>query len=280
VPEKAQSPGVPRPPLRRLFRAGIALLGVVIAAATVFLGLFIGTPGDTSAVETPTVSAAPALPPRPVPTTASTAVPVASFDRGARSNDDPASLWVVVNKQRSLQPSDYSPSDLITVAVPHTWQPQLRQEAAAAAVAMFAAARDEAGLSLASNSAYRGFAAQTRVYSALVDAEGVAAADQSIARPGSSEHQTGLAIDVGAESGQCSLHACFAETPEGVWLAQNSVRFGFLLRYPADKVAVTGYEFEPWHFRYIGVDLAAEMQSAGMRTLEEFFGLPPAPGYP
>jgi len=267
-------------PLRRLFRVGIALLGVVIAAATVFLGLAVGTPRDTSAVETPSASAAPAPPSRPVPTTASTAVPVASFDRGARSTDDPASLWVVVNKQRSLQPSDYSPSDLVTVEVPHTWQPQLRQEAAAAAVAMFAAARDEAGLSLASNSAYRGFAAQTRVYSALVDAEGVAAADQSIARPGSSEHQTGLAIDVGAESGQCSLNACFADTPEGEWLAQNSVRFGFLLRYPADKVAVTGYEFEPWHFRYIGVDLAAEMQSAGMRTLEEFFRLPSAPGYP
>ena len=207
-------------------------------------------------------------------------VPVLTFDRGARSVDDPGSLWVVVNKQRPLGPSDYAPPDLVTVPVPHTWQPQLRQEASAAAVAMFAAAREEAGLNLASNSAYRGFAAQTRVYDAAVAARGIGSADSSIARPGSSEHQTGLALDVGAESGRCSLNACFGDTPEGVWLADNAVRFGFLLRYPADKVAVTGYEFEPWHFRFIGADLAAQMETVGVTTLEEFFGFPAAPGYP
>ncbi|TFD79105.1 D-alanyl-D-alanine carboxypeptidase family protein [Cryobacterium psychrophilum] len=254
---------------------------VALAAASVVLGVVTGTSRETDAAPTAQPSATASAPPtRPVPTAAPTAVPVASFDRAALSIDDPASLWVVVNKQRSLRPADYSPSDLVTVPVAHTWQPQLRQEASAAAAAMFAAAREEAGLSLASNSAYRGFAAQARVYSALVNAEGVASADQSIARPGNSEHQTGLAIDVGAESGRCSLNPCFADTPEGLWLTQNSVRFGFLLRYPADKVAVTGYEFEPWHFRYIGTDLAVEMRSGGVSTLEEFFGLPPAPGYP
>jgi D-alanyl-D-alanine carboxypeptidase len=72
----------------------------------------------------------------------------------------------------------------------------------------------------------------------------------------------------------CSLDACFGTTPQGQWLAANAWRFGFLLRYPADKVDVTGYTYEPWHFRYIGVDLATEMHNTGVTTLEEFFGVP------
>ncbi|BDZ54481.1 hypothetical protein GCM10025870_15540 [Agromyces marinus] len=72
---------------------------------------------------------------------------------------------------------------------------------------------------------------------------------------------------------------CLADTAEGQWLRDNAHRFGFLLRYPADKVDVTGYQFEPWHFRYIGTELALEMREKGITTLEEFFGLPPAPNY-
>jgi zinc D-Ala-D-Ala carboxypeptidase len=101
--------------------------------------------------------------------------------------------------------------------------------------------------------------------------------DPTTAPPGRSEHQTGLAIDIGSESGYCSLAECFADTPEGQWLAANAWRFGFLLRYPADKIDITGYTFEPWHYRYIGVDLSTEMHERGVTTLEEFFGLPAAP---
>jgi hypothetical protein len=93
------------------------------------------------------------------------------------------------------------------------------------------------------------------------------------APPGHSEHQTGLAVDISAIPPICSLDACFAQTPHGQWLAANAWRFGFVLRYPADKVAVTGFTFEPWHFRYIGVPLATEMHISGVKTLEEFFGL-------
>jgi D-alanyl-D-alanine carboxypeptidase len=158
----------------------------------------------------------------------------------------------------------------VAVPVAHTWDPMLRREASEAVVAMFAAAQSEAGLSLASNSAYRSYAAQQNIY---------VGDDELTARPGFSEHQTGLSIDVGAESGNCSLDVCFADTPEGAWLRDNAYRFGFLLRYPADKQPVTGYQFEPWHFRYIGVELAAEMRKTGVTTLEEFFGLPAAPAY-
>ncbi|KGJ72238.1 hypothetical protein GY21_16660 [Cryobacterium roopkundense] len=278
----ARPGGVSRPARHRL----IAILAfVMLAAASVAGGALSGTtrsgtPHSAPASSTTPTADAPLASATPRPAPAALQAPVPVLGGTALSLEDPASLWVVVNKQRPLRPADYSPTDLVAVPVAHTWQPQLRQEASGAVVNMFAAARDEAGLTLASNSAYRGFAAQTRVYDAAVAARGTASADSGIARPGSSEHQTGLAIDVGAVSGRCSLNACFGETSEGRWLAENAGRFGFLLRYPADKVPVTGYEFEPWHFRYIGTDLAADMHERGITTLEEFFGLPPAPGYP
>ncbi|WP_256030775.1 M15 family metallopeptidase [Leifsonia xyli] len=99
------------------------------------------------------------------------------------------------------------------------------------------------------------------------------------ARPGHSEHQTGFAVDISAVPAQCSLSACFAQTPQGEWLAANAWRFGFLLRYPEDKVAVTGFMFEPWHYRYIGVPLATHLHATGVTTLEEFFGLPSGTGF-
>jgi len=204
---------------------------------------------------------------------------VDTFDRAARSTDDPESLWVVVNKKRPLNPVDHVPADLVDVPVPHVFAPRLRPEASGAVVAMFAAFTDETGLRLQSQSAYRGFDAQTRVYDLGVLTRGRASTDAAIARPGYSEHQTGLALDVSALPAQCSLSACFADTPHGTWMQANAWRFGFLLRYPADKVAVTGYEFEPWHFRYLGLDLARELHDTGVTTLEGFFALPGAPGY-
>jgi zinc D-Ala-D-Ala carboxypeptidase len=220
-----------------------------------------------------------AEPSSPSPTETPSPTPTPTFDRAALSVEDPASLWVVVNKARPLGTPGYAPADLVDVPVGHTWPPQLRQEASDAVVRMFDAAASEAGLSLASNSAYRSYWAQTRIHDASVAANGQAYTDGLTARPGHSEHQTGLAIDIGSVSGVCSLRQCFGETPEGLWLAANAWRFGFLLRYPADKVPVTGYDYEPWHFRYIGTALAAELHATGVPTLEEFFGLPAAPGY-
>jgi D-alanyl-D-alanine carboxypeptidase len=77
----------------------------------------------------------------------------------------------------------------------------------------------------------------------------------------------------------CALQACFADTPQGLWLAANAWKYGFMLRYPNGKTPITGYEFEPWHYRYVGLELAAELHTTGIQTLEEFFGLPPAPTY-
>jgi D-alanyl-D-alanine carboxypeptidase len=255
---------------RRLVVA-ISVSLVLIAGSAVVVGAVtgagltggpLGADAASDATETPTPRPAPAAPPAPAS--------VDTFNRAAHSVDDPASIWVVVNKLRPLNPQDYEPGDLVDVPVEYTNEPQLRQEASDALVAMFQAAFDEAGLELASNSAYRSFAAQENVY------EGD---DLTTARPGFSEHQTGLAIDIGPLSGECSLNECFGETPEGIWLRDNAWRFGFILRYPADKTPITGYSFEPWHFRYVGTDLATKMHDTGITTLEEFFGLPPAPEY-
>jgi D-alanyl-D-alanine carboxypeptidase len=218
-------------------------------------------------------------PARPAPSSAPHPAVVPTFNRSAHSINDPGSIWFVVDKVRAFTPVDYTPADLVAVPVPHVWEPQLRREAADAVVALFGAFTAETGLQLQSQSSYRSYATQVDVYNQDVAANGQAVADTSTARPGTSEHQTGLAIDISALPGECSLDVCFGDTRHGRWLAQNAWRFGFLLRYPADKVAITGYGYEPWHFRYIGKDLAAEMHRTGVTTLEEFFGLPAAPGY-
>lgn len=207
----------------------------------------------------------------------------AVFSKTRFSVDDPNSIWVVVNKLRPLNPRDYVPKDLVAPAVPlrsdgSGQEMKLRQAAAQALEAMVAAAKaDSANLMIAS--AYRSFNTQTAVYNREVAQFGQATADTQSARPGHSEHQTGLAVDLEPTSRQCEIEDCFAETIEGKWLAANSYKHGFLLRYTVDKVAVTGYRAESWHFRYVGLELAAEMNRQGITTLEEFFGLPAAPGY-
>jgi zinc D-Ala-D-Ala carboxypeptidase len=260
--------------------AGV-LAALAIAAVVTGVSFHSAGPAAPAGEDEPTIQSTrtPTQSARPKPTASPQAVSVPTFDRAAHSIDDPASIWVVVNKLRPLNPLNYVPADLVDVPVPHTHPPQLRKEAADAVVAMFHGASVEAALALASNSAYRSYDIQVDLYNQDVADHGQAAADLSTARPGTSEHQTGLTMDIGATSGSCSLNACFGQTPEGQWLAANAWRFGFLLRYPADKTAITGYEFEPWHYRYIGVDLATEMHNTGVTTLEEFFGLPAAPTY-
>ena len=209
--------------------------------------------------------------------------PVTFFNKTKFSVDDPTSIWVIVNKQRPFNPRDYAPNDLVTPAVPlrsNAGGPEmkLRREAATALEGMVAAARvDNANLMIAS--AYRSFTTQTTIYDREVSQFGQATADTQSARPGHSEHQTGLGVDLEPTSRQCEIEDCFADTVEGKWLAANSSKYGFLLRYTAGKVGITGYRAEPWHFRYIGVELANEMSKQGIITLEEFFGLPAAPGY-
>jgi len=204
---------------------------------------------------------------------------VIGFDKTAQSTDDPASSWVVVNKPRALNPVTYVPDDLTYPDVAYVNRQPMRQATAAGLVTMFHAGKAEAGLDFSVQSAYRSYESQVGVYDDDVARNGQEYADTDTARPGHSEHQTGFAVDVSAVPAQCSLDACFGETAQGRWLAANAWRFGFILRYPADKVAVTGFTYEPWHFRYVGVALATELHTTGVATLEEFFGCPGGTAY-
>jgi D-alanyl-D-alanine carboxypeptidase len=185
----------------------------------------------------------------------------------------PTHPWVLVNKSRPLNPLQFVPSDLVS------WNGTshlLRKSVSAAANQMFTGAR-AAGHSLEVISGYRSYATQRDLYNYYVQTYGQAYADQISARPGHSEHQTGLAADIGG--GGCEIDPCFGSTPEGQWVAENGYRYGFVIRYPDGLEGVTGYRYEPWHVRYVGVDLATEMRTEGVATLEQFFGLPAAPSY-
>lgn len=199
-----------------------------------------------------------------------------TFDKSRYSTSDSASIWVVVNKKHPLQPIRYSPTDLVVpnvpLRVPGNESMQMRSVAASALEQMFAAARS-IGLELMLSSGYRSHEYQVGLYNGYVQSVGQATADKQSARPGYSEHQTGLAADIEPVSKRCELLDCFADLPEGKWLSANSYKYGFVLRYPKDKVPITGYEYEPWHFRYVGASLAGEMHGEGIKTLEEFFGI-------
>jgi D-alanyl-D-alanine carboxypeptidase len=205
------------------------------------------------------------------------------FDKTAHSTSDPTSIWVVVDKLRPISDgANYVPPDLVTTpaGIPNTHGHPLRQVTSDAIVELFSAAKAEGGFQLIVASGYRSFSSQTIGYSGYVSSLGQAGADATSARPGFSEHQTGMAADILDAASGCGIEgACFGNAPAGAWLAANAWRYGFILRYPADKTPVTGYEYEPWHFRFIGKDLAAEMHTTGVTTLEEFFGLPAAPTY-
>jgi D-alanyl-D-alanine carboxypeptidase len=187
--------------------------------------------------------------------------------------DVASSTSVVVNKRRPLSPAGYVPGPLVSVE-----GQLLRSDAAAQAQRLLQDARS-AGVPISAVSAYRSYSTQSTLYNNYVAQYGQATADTISARPGHSEHQTGLAIDIGNPNGACALQECFAGTPAGAWAAGNAWRYGFILRYPQGMTHITGYSFEPWHFRYVGTLISSEMRSHGIRTLEQYMRLPAAPNY-
>lgn len=181
--------------------------------------------------------------------------------------DDPTSYLYVVNKKRPL-PDKYTPSDL---------NGPMRAEAKKSIDNLFAGAKS-ANTSLKIISGYRSQSTQASLYNGYVARDGQASADTYSARPRYSEHQTGLAVDIGNSNGSCDLEICFGDSLAGQWLKANAQNYGFVIRYPKDKTSITGYQYEPWHLRYVGTETAKSVASSG-KTLEEYFNLPPAPNY-
>ena len=208
----------------------------------------------------------------------------ATFDKNQFSVDIASSPWVVVNKRRPLNPITYAPANLVIPRFDDAagLNPQAAQLAkpAGKAIKRMATAMYQAGAGkLLLSSGYRSYKTQVAVHSTDVAKYGLTVGENLAARPGYSEHQTGLAADLAAVGQPCRIYECFSTTKAGKWLAANSWRYGWVLRYPRGASSITGYQFEPWHFRYVGVDLAADMHAAGFITLERYFHLDDAPSY-
>lgn len=184
---------------------------------------------------------------------------------------EPDSIKVLVNKQYAL-PEDYAPDDLVTVNVPTVLENpeirQLREVASEALTDMFAAAEED-GIILYARSGYRSYQTQVELFNNYVSNHGEEAANRYSALPGESEHQTGLAMDVTSESVNYQLTEAFGETPEGQWVEENAHDFGYIIRYPEGEEEVTGYQYEPWHLRYLGEELAVDIAESGL-TYEEY----------
>jgi len=206
------------------------------------------------------------------------------FDKNKYSTSENSSLWVVVNKKHPLNPKDYTPESLVVPNIPlrsniTNTEKYIRADTAKALEHMVKEASSQ-GIHLNLQSGYRSYSFQVNLYNGYVKQQGQAAADRQSARPGYSEHQTGLAADMGGTSQpSCNVASCFATTTEGKWLATNAYRYGFLIRYTVDGESTTGYEYEPWHIRYIGTNLSTEMHTQGVETLEAFFDIPGGTAY-
>jgi zinc D-Ala-D-Ala carboxypeptidase len=198
-----------------------------------------------------------------------------AFNKSQYSIYDPTSIWVIVNKSRPLNPLNYVPPDLVVPYVklqlsPKSERMHVRQIIAGPLQDLFAAAVKD-GFHLILLSGYRSEAYQEKIYARYE--KKLRRASIASAKPGYSEHQTGLAVDLNRDKDlKCLAMPCFANMPEAKWLADHAHEFGFIIRYEKDKESVSGYEYEPWHLRYVGKELATELFNTH-ETMEEFFGI-------
>lgn len=184
----------------------------------------------------------------------------------------PDSTLVLVNRDNKLD-SDYVPGSLVLPEVEPAPGKEdavyLRPEAARALERLFIAA-DNAGYHLFAVSGYRSYKLQHSLYQRKVEAVGEEQAMLSVAPPGASEHQLGLAMDINGETTLSQgLEESFGHSPEGIWISENAHLHGFIVRYQQDQTHITGYVWEPWHLRYVGEAAAAEIYKEGI-TFEEY----------
>jgi D-alanyl-D-alanine carboxypeptidase len=189
----------------------------------------------------------------------------------------PEAYTALVNPYNKL-PEDYEPNDLVYPDVKFIFSEKvekrmMRKEAAEALEQLFDGAEDD-GFYLAGVSAYRSHATQKKLFERYVKRDGYEKARTYSALPGTSEHETGLAVDVTSSDGSCAAADCFGDAPEASWLAKHAAKYGFIVRYPKGKDDITGYQYEPWHLRYVGVTLAGELADSGL-TLEEYYNAVP-----
>ncbi len=194
--------------------------------------------------------------------------------------DADSEYLILVNKHNKID-EDYKPDDLVLPEYRASDRPdgnQYLRKAAAEAFNKLAADAGKEGHTIAVTTAFRPGSFQKQLYDNYVRKDGREKADTYSARPGYSEHQTGLAADISSPGMGYELTIAFGDTEEGIWVAENCHKYGFIIRYPYDKENITGYSYEPWHLRYVGVEDAGRIYKEGV-TLEEYLGQEPAPDY-
>lgn len=253
---------------------------VLLGCSTLFVALLFpinayasGDVTDPAASASPSPS--PSLSAEPSPSPSSSPSPSASLEPWPSIYDiDTASaVTVVVNKQRPLNPINYVPKGKVKIG--YVWAAKPAADAYAKLKAAVSA--NKLG-TLCVNSGYRDYLTQTQIHSQKVRLLGLRAGEELAARPGYSEHQTGLALDVSTVGLGCRIGS-FGSSLASKWVAKNAWQYGFIVRYPYGKTKVTGYVWEPWHLRFVGVELASDMKAKKITTLEEYFTLPSAPTY-
>lgn len=194
------------------------------------------------------------------------------YKHDSETVENPYDVLALVNKEHAL-PGDYTPEDLVIPNVRYPFtddlpKKQLRKIAADALEELFEAS-DEAGLELYAQSGYRSYDRQESIFTSNIEQHGEEEANNFSARPGQSEHQSGLTMDVTSPSVGFRLEISFGETPEGTWLMDHAHEHGFIIRYPEGKEDITQYQYEPWHLRYVGVKVATKIYEDQI-TLEEY----------
>ena len=192
------------------------------------------------------------------------------------------SEWVVVNKLRPLSPLDFEPQVRkisSSESLDNSRGLELRDVAATALEAMAKEMLFQGAGQMFVNSAYRSYDYQLELFVDKVEQYGEAEALVRSAKAGHSEHQTGLAVDVSVPAQGCAIMQCFGDTDAGKWIAENSWKFGYIVRYERDTTSITGYTYEPWHLRYVGMEIARMYANNGIHTLEDFWGFPAAENY-
>nr|WP_319005482.1 M15 family metallopeptidase [Metabacillus litoralis] len=193
---------------------------------------------------------------------------------GVQVIENPSNILAMVNKDYGLS-NEYEPENLVIPNVDFSFgdadipQSYLRKEAATALEKLFQLAKQD-DIELLAVSGYRSYSRQQGIFNVEKENKGEDEALQAVALPGQSEHQTGLAMDVTSRSVNLAITSKFGETKEGKWVKENAHKAGFIIRYPLGKEAITGYQYEPWHIRYVGVEKAKVIYENNL-TLEEYF---------
>ena len=179
---------------------------------------------------------------------------------------EPDIYLVLVNKEYKL-PENYVPSKLELISNEFANENKYLREEARIAFETLSKNAKELGYRIIAVSTYRDYEYQNKLYNMYVEEKGLDYADKCSARPGHSEHQTGLAVDV---EGSNHDYDEFENSKEFIWMKENAYKYGFILRYPKGKEKITGFKYEPWHYRYVGLDTAKTIHDENL-TLEEYY---------